>query len=391
MSEKKDSNPKQAYGDMKVGLSSVPMGVIYGVALAMTEGGIKYGKHNYRDMGCRHSTYFDAACGHLAHWWEGEDIDPDSGIHHLLKAIASLVVVMDSILMGNDVDDRPIHYPEGVKMRINPLVAELKERLGDPVEPFTQKRKEKEQGMREVLLNMEAQASDVIDEVINGLPDYEKVTEMFGLHKVKLKDGIKKREGEPIIEDEIDKSFEENVTESVAIGLGPTDSEIDWVLEHLFDLSDDPDFMVVCRKGNDPMTPEKMRKIEEIMGEDDEMPQMDPEKARTLDLSRLLPDLDPLDLGKEEARRSETEARMRKAEAEALFKRMVKAYEDFLQKTGVDLCVMHGLPVLHCSDCKHYDERILDLLVPRCGAGKILLCKNPRVNGCIYFERKAND
>lgn len=135
----KVSNPKQAYGDMKVGVSSVPMAFLYGVAVAMAEGGMKYGRHNYRDTGCKHSTYFDAAVGHLVSWWEGEDIDEESGVHHLLKAAASIAVMYDSIVMKNDNDDRPIRYPTGVPLRINDAIAKLKEKYPNPKEPFTQR------------------------------------------------------------------------------------------------------------------------------------------------------------------------------------------------------------------------------------------------------------
>lgn len=135
---KKTSNPKQAYGDTKVGLSSLPMGPIYEMALAMTEGGLKYGKHNYRSMGCKASTYFDAAIGHLVSWWEGSDIDKESGVHHLMKAAACLIVMRDSQLMGNDTDDRPIKYPKGVALRKNPLVQKLKDKYPHPALPYMQ-------------------------------------------------------------------------------------------------------------------------------------------------------------------------------------------------------------------------------------------------------------
>ena len=137
---KKDSNPKKAFGDMKVGLSSVPMGPIFALAVAMAEGGRKYGKHNYRYLGCKHSTYFDAAVGHLVSWWEGEDIDEESGVHHLIKALASIVVMYDSILCGNDNDDRPIRYPKPVPLRINDVIKALNKKYPNPPEPFTQKR-----------------------------------------------------------------------------------------------------------------------------------------------------------------------------------------------------------------------------------------------------------
>ncbi len=105
----KDSNPKEAFGSRKAGLSTISRQVMYEVGLAMLEGALKYGRHNYRIAGVRASTYYDACGRHMDAWWEGQDIDPDSGakLHHITKAIAGLTVIRDSMLAGNWTDDRP--------------------------------------------------------------------------------------------------------------------------------------------------------------------------------------------------------------------------------------------------------------------------------------------
>ena len=104
----KDTNPKDLIGSLKPGVSCVPTQVWALVGLAMAAGQ-KYGRHNYRAAGVRSSVYIDAAFRHLnlQYWDMGEDIDAASGLHHVVKAIAGLVVLMDSILQGNVVDDRP--------------------------------------------------------------------------------------------------------------------------------------------------------------------------------------------------------------------------------------------------------------------------------------------
>lgn len=103
----KESNPKDAIGAMKAKLSVVPSGVLFALGNAMLEGACKYGRHNYRGVGVRASVYYDAAMGHLMDWWEGQDIDPDSGELHLVKAMASLAVAIDAIQQGMMHDDRP--------------------------------------------------------------------------------------------------------------------------------------------------------------------------------------------------------------------------------------------------------------------------------------------
>jgi hypothetical protein len=104
----KPTNPKDTIGIKKLSFSCLPWRVLTGVALALMEGAAKYGRHNYRSVGVRASVYFDAVVArHLTDWWEGVDIDPDSGLNHIDKAIAGLMVMRDSMLQGNFVDDRP--------------------------------------------------------------------------------------------------------------------------------------------------------------------------------------------------------------------------------------------------------------------------------------------
>ena len=104
---KKPSNPKDVIGSSKVPFSTIPAAVLVEVAIGMGEGAIKYGKYNYRIEGVRSSIYFDATFRHLIAWQEGEDIDPDSNLSHITKAITSLMVLRDAMIQDNWVDDRP--------------------------------------------------------------------------------------------------------------------------------------------------------------------------------------------------------------------------------------------------------------------------------------------
>jgi Domain of unknown function (DUF5664) len=108
----KDTNPKDAVGTKKSPMSVVPMGVMMEVGVGMLEGARKYGRHNYRVSGVRASVYVDATMRHLMKFWDfGIDIDPDSGLSEITKAITSLVVLRDSMMNGNWVDDRPPPLP----------------------------------------------------------------------------------------------------------------------------------------------------------------------------------------------------------------------------------------------------------------------------------------
>jgi len=101
------TNPKDLVGVRKVPMSTVPATVLAEIGVAMLEGASKYGRHNYRVVGVRGSVYYDGVMRHLMAWWEGEDLDPDSGMSHVTKAITSLVVLRDAMMQGKFTDDRP--------------------------------------------------------------------------------------------------------------------------------------------------------------------------------------------------------------------------------------------------------------------------------------------
>jgi hypothetical protein len=135
--EKKDTNPKDAVGVRKAGMSCVPAEVLLELGLAMQEGARKYGKFNYRVAGVRASVYYDAAMRHLMAWHEGEDIDPDSGLSHLTKAMACLCVIRDATFRNHFVDDRPPSLPVGWQVDLNKKAGDLIDRLPNAKKPYT--------------------------------------------------------------------------------------------------------------------------------------------------------------------------------------------------------------------------------------------------------------
>lgn len=137
MIETKPTNPKDAIGIRKVPMSTVPATVMAETALAMLEGALKYGRHNYRVIGVRYSVYYDAAMRHLTAAWEGEDTDPESGLSHVTKAIASLVVLRDALIRENVVDDRPPKSPRGWLRELNELAGALLDKYPDSLPAYT--------------------------------------------------------------------------------------------------------------------------------------------------------------------------------------------------------------------------------------------------------------
>lgn len=111
MDETKPTNPKDGIGATKMPIHLWPIAATYYGSVAMLDGALKYGRSNWRPSGVRASIYTDAAQRHINAWFEGEELDPDSGVPHLAHALACLAILVDSVEGDNLVDDRM--YPHG--------------------------------------------------------------------------------------------------------------------------------------------------------------------------------------------------------------------------------------------------------------------------------------
>ena len=108
------------------------------MGLGMLEGARKYGRHNYRVAGVRASVYYDAVMRHLMAWWEGEDIDEESGMSHITKALTCLCTFRDSMIIGNWKDDRPPKHKNGWVKELNKKAEEIINKYPEPLEPYTE-------------------------------------------------------------------------------------------------------------------------------------------------------------------------------------------------------------------------------------------------------------
>ena len=134
----KDTNPKDAVGTRKSPMSVVPMGVMMEIGVGMLEGARKYGRHNYRIAGVRASVYIDAAERHMMKFWDfGINIDKDSGLSEVTKAITSLVVLRDAMMTGKWVDDRPPPLPIELLDEIQKAVDDVFARYPEALPAYT--------------------------------------------------------------------------------------------------------------------------------------------------------------------------------------------------------------------------------------------------------------
>lgn len=145
--EFKDTNPKDSVGCTKPPMHCIPAHVLFEVGMGMFEGGWKYREANYRVIGVRASIYYDAAMRHLTAWWEGEDIDPASQIHHISKVISCLAVLRDCQMQaenGSGVDYKDDRPPKSVvpmaklETQFKAMLERLQRDHGDRKEPYTE-------------------------------------------------------------------------------------------------------------------------------------------------------------------------------------------------------------------------------------------------------------
>jgi hypothetical protein len=121
---RKLTNPKDVIGSDKLPLHLIPTPALAEVALAFLEGALKYGTVNWRKAGVRSSIYRSAGQRHGDKWWNGEDRDPKTRVHHLASRIACDMITLDAMLTGKLNDDRPLPAP--ASKHIDSLEANVK-------------------------------------------------------------------------------------------------------------------------------------------------------------------------------------------------------------------------------------------------------------------------
>jgi hypothetical protein len=109
----KATNPKDAIGSTKLDMGLVPSTAMAYMALAFTEGALKYGRYNWRIAGVRASIYYAAAMRHLGKYWNGEWVDPKTQVPHLASVMACCAIILDAERLSKLTDDRP---PEALNL-----------------------------------------------------------------------------------------------------------------------------------------------------------------------------------------------------------------------------------------------------------------------------------
>jgi len=106
MNKNKDFTSFVKYDENKPAYELLDPYAINEIVRVLTYGAKKYNAHNWNK--CNSITrYFGACLRHLFAWLRGEDIDPESGIHHLAHAGCSVIFMLGLWgRYGSEVDDR---------------------------------------------------------------------------------------------------------------------------------------------------------------------------------------------------------------------------------------------------------------------------------------------
>lgn len=95
---------KKFDGD-KLRMDLVPVEAIQAMARSFSYGAKKYGANNWKiGGGLEYSRLYAAAMRHLTSWYNGEDLDPESGLSHLDHCMACLAMLQSHSTYK---DDRP--------------------------------------------------------------------------------------------------------------------------------------------------------------------------------------------------------------------------------------------------------------------------------------------
>jgi hypothetical protein len=101
------ADPKQIHGEKKPPLHLIPSAGNDEQAKALSCGAAKYGIRNWvLGQGVNYTVYLAAMRRHIDKIMDGEEIDPESGAHHLGHVMAGCSIVLDAQRHGKLIDDR---------------------------------------------------------------------------------------------------------------------------------------------------------------------------------------------------------------------------------------------------------------------------------------------
>lgn len=100
------SNGALRYDDGKIRYDLIPADALEALALVYTKGAIKYAPRNW-EKGMSWSRCFGSLMRHSWAFWKGEEIDPETGCHHMAMVAWNALALCAYQKRGIGEDDRP--------------------------------------------------------------------------------------------------------------------------------------------------------------------------------------------------------------------------------------------------------------------------------------------
>lgn len=100
MENKEPCEPGSKYDSGKRRFSLIPLEAINEVTDVLEVGAQKYAVDNWKHVPEARTRYYDASIRHITAWFGGEQLDPETGKHHLAHGICCLMFLLWLDLKG---------------------------------------------------------------------------------------------------------------------------------------------------------------------------------------------------------------------------------------------------------------------------------------------------
>jgi hypothetical protein len=100
------------YDEGKPRMDLIPGDALIEIAKVLSYGAAKYSDRNW-EKGMDYHKLYAPIQRHLWKWWQGEELDEESGLHHLAHAACDILMLQATALRSIGTDDRPNTRPSG--------------------------------------------------------------------------------------------------------------------------------------------------------------------------------------------------------------------------------------------------------------------------------------
>jgi hypothetical protein len=113
MDRVEDSEVSVKWDSAKERYDLIPAEALHELAKAYSYGAVKYGDRNWEKRpGLKRTRIFAAIMRHAWAWMQGEERDPESGLHHMAQVAWGALALIQYHKRAYDNDDRPLWYYE---------------------------------------------------------------------------------------------------------------------------------------------------------------------------------------------------------------------------------------------------------------------------------------